>query len=333
MRVLVTGGAGYVGSRVTAHLLAQGADVTVFDNLTFGGQGLLPFVGSRSFRFVRGDICDTAAMARIMPGHDAVVHLAAIVGEDACGIDPQLTEKVNRDAAIAVLDVAERAGATRFLFFSTCSNYGLSDAGVLADEDSELRPLSLYARTKVAVERHILEKPNSISATVLRLGTICGLSARMRFDLLIGDMGRAAATGKPIDIYKPDAWRPFLHVADAGRVTEHVLRADRNRVAGRVFNVVGDNYQKRALMELVHKYFPAAEIRVTDAQPDNRDYRVSGARIEHELNFLTRHTVEQAFVETATAVGDGVFVDPFWPGHSAVPIPATLPLANASIIR
>lgn len=327
--MFITGGAGYVGSRVAAHLLAEGLDVTVFDKLIYGGTALLPFAGRPSFRFAKGDVRNSETLAGAMSGHDAVIHLAAIVGEDACDLDPEAAERTNRDAAIDALRLAEAAGIPRFLFFSTCSNYGLSDPNVLADEDSELRPLSLYARTKVDVERHLIGYRGVTATTVLRLGTICGLSARMRFDLLVSEMARAAALGRRIEIYKPAAWRPFLHIADAARAALHVLGEPAEKIAGRVFNVVGENYQKRGLMELVRKHFPDAVIDVTDAQPDKRDYRVSAQRIKQRLGFVAKHTVEEAFVETANAVADGVFVDPFWPGHSAIPLAAQPALGRA----
>jgi nucleoside-diphosphate-sugar epimerase len=319
MNVLVTGGAGYVGSRVVADLLAHGARVTVFDRLVYGAQALLPFGRHPSFRLIAGDVRDEPALRAAMSGHEAVVHLAAVVGEAACDLDPQAAEAINRDAAIAALRIAESARVARFIFFSTCSNYGVSDSSALADEDAALKPMSLYARTKVAVENAALAMQTEMAVTVLRLGTICGLSGRMRFDLLVSEMARAAALGEPIEIYKPDAWRPFLHVADAGRVVEHVLSCERGRVRGRVFNVVGENYQKRGLMDLVRKHYPDAHVSITDAKPDNRDYRVSDARIREQLGFSTRYTVEDAFVETARAVADGVFVDPHWAGHSAIP--------------
>jgi len=289
----------------------------------------LPFVGNRSFRLVKGDVRNRAALEAVVRESDVVVHLAAIVGEPACDLDTVAAKEVNQDAAMAALDIAEALGVRRFLFFSTCSNYGVSDPSLLADEDSELRPLSLYAHTKVEVERYILEHPRRICATVLRLGTICGLSGRMRFDLLVSEMARAAALGESIEIYKPEAWRPFLHVADVGRIVEHVLSCSEDRVARRVFNVVADNYQKRSLIDLVRKYYPRAPITITETRPDNRDYRVSSARVERELGFSTRHTVEEAFVETAQAVSDGVFVDPYWPGHSAIPLDERRPLMKA----
>lgn len=326
MRVLVTGGAGYVGSRLVADLIGAGAEVRVFDRLVYGGEALLPFFGHKHFQFIAGDIRNPDALASAMRGVDAVVHLAAIVGEQACALDEKAAVAINRDAALAALRLAEEQGVRRFVFLSTCSNYGISSPDSLADETAELKPLSLYARTKVEVEQACLGHNGKMAVTVLRLGTICGLSGRMRFDLLISEMASAAAQQKQIEIYKPEAWRPFLHVADAARAIRHVLGSDTERVAKRVFNVVGGNFQKRMLLDLVLSHFPATPSVVTDAKPDNRDYRVSAARIEQELGFKPIHTIEDAFVETAAAVKAGVFHDTGWPGHSAVPLPGRVGL-------
>ena len=321
MRVLVIGGAGYIGSRLVSHLLINNFHVTVFDRLAYGGEAILPFIGNRKFRFVADDIRDADAITAELRGTDAVVHLAAIVGEAACARNEVDTVSINRDAAIATLKLAESSGVDRFVYLSTCSNYGVSDADVLADEDSKLRPLSLYARTKVDVEQACLSHSGRLTVTVLRLGTVCGLSARMRFDLLISELARSAVRDEPIDIYKPLAWRPFLHIADAARAIAHVLGEDRRRVAGHVFNVVGGNFQKQDLVAIVKKHYPKAVVKVTDAHPDNRDYRVSGARVERDLGFYTEHTIEEAFLETAGAIKAGIFHDPLWRGHSAIPLP------------
>jgi nucleoside-diphosphate-sugar epimerase len=322
MRVLVTGGAGYVGSRVVALLLGQGAHVTVFDRLVYGGIAVLPFYGSRQFSVIPGDVRNGDAVKSALRGVDAVVHLAAVVGEPACALNHVDTVGINQDAAIATLALAEECGVGRFVFLSTCSNYGVSSADTLADEESELRPLSLYARTKVEVEKACLAHRGKMTVTVLRLGTVCGLSARMRFDLLISELARAAVSGDTIEIYKPLAWRPFLHVADVARAVAHVLNHDKRSINLRVFNVVGGNFQKRDLIDIVKRHYPGARVDVTEANPDNRDYRVNGERITRELGFRPEHTIEEAFVETAEAIAAGVFDDPTWPGHSAIPLPA-----------
>jgi nucleoside-diphosphate-sugar epimerase len=320
MKVLVTGGAGYVGGRVAAHLLAGGAEVTVFDALFYGGEALLPFLDHPRFRLVRGDVRNRRALAEAMAGQDAVIHLASIVGEPACTVDEELARAVNLDASIEAIGLAETAGVKRFLFFSTCSNYGVASAETLADEDAELNPLSLYAQTKVEVEKAVLTHAGAMTATVLRLGTICGLGGRMRFDLLISEMARSAVLGDVIEVYKPQAWRPFLHIRDAARAAETILTTDPARVDRRVFNVVADNLRKCDLVDMVRRHFAEVRIEVTEKAPDNRDYRVSGARIERELGFHTEHTIEDAFKDVAEAVCLGVFREPRWVGHSAIPV-------------
>ncbi len=157
-------------------------------------------------------------------------------------------------------------------------------------------------------------------ATVLRLGTICGLSARMRFDLLVSEIARNAALGVPIDVFAPDAWRPFLHVKDAARAFRLLLDTPAEKIAHKVFNVVGENIQKRGLVEISKRHFPQGDIKITDKKPDLRDYRVDGGLVAKELGFKPELTVEDAFKETAAAVAAGMFRDPHWKGHSAIPL-------------
>ena len=324
-RILITGGAGYVGSRVTAYLLAAGQAVTVFDKLVYGGEALLPFHGSEGLRIVHGDVRDRPALGAALAGIDAIVHFAGVVGESACASDSEQSWSINVEGSKTVLAAAQAAQISRMIFISTCSNYGVAAPGELASENSPLNPLSDYARAKIECENLMLAAPPSPACTVLRFGTICGLSGRMRFDLLVSEMAKKCARGERIDIFSPDAWRPFLHVLDAGRAIEHVLKSSSNQTARRVFNVVGENYQKRGLVDLARRHFPNTEIAITEKNPDLRDYRVDGSRICRELGFSPRHTVEEAFRETAQAVSDGIFRDPDWPGHSAVPLdPATL---------
>lgn len=319
MKFLVTGGAGYIGSVAVAHLLADGHTVAVYDRLLYGGESLLAHASHPRFSLTAGDVRDTARLAAAMAGADAAVHLAAIVGEPACSVDDEATWSINVDGSASTLEAARRAKVGRFLFVSTCSNYGLANPDVVADEDSPLKPLSRYAEAKVECEQFVLKGQGAPITTVLRFGTICGVSGRMRFDLLVSEMARSAVRGETIVLYTPDAWRPFLHVRDAARAIAAWAGAPADAIAGRVYNVVGENYQKRGLADLVRKHFPATRIEITDRAPDLRDYRVSGSRIEQALGFKTTRTVEDAFVETAVAVSQGSFRDPAWEGHSAIP--------------
>ena len=322
MKILVTGGAGYIGSMVSAHLLARGLDVVVLDRLVYGGESLLSFQGHPSFRLATGDVRHRETLLEAMQGVDAIVHLAAIVGEAACAIDEGDAWSVNYGGAESTLAAARECGVPRFIFVSTCSNYGISDPGELADESYPLRPISQYARAKVEAEQHVLAKSGSVCAVVLRFGTICGLSPRMRFDLLVSEMARSAVLGDPIHLFAPMAWRPFLHIGDATRAISKCLEAPGELIRGMIFNVVGENCQKKHLADLVLKHYPGASIAITENQADLRDYRANGERIRRDLRYATRLTVEDAFMETAAAVSAGVFRDPRWAGHSAVPLNA-----------
>jgi nucleoside-diphosphate-sugar epimerase len=319
MKVVVTGGAGYVGSVVTGHLLTSGVDVTVLDRLVYGGEALLAFYGHPRFQLLTGDVRQQEKLSEAMAGADAVVHLAAIVGDEACAIDTEEAWAVNYGGTELVLATARECQVKRVVFVSTCSNYGISAPGEIADENFPLRPISQYARSKVAAEQ-IVVAADGLCSTVLRFGTICGLSPRMRFDLLVSEMARSAALRDPIHIFAPEAWRPFLHIRDAARAILHCIESSDELVHGRIFNVVSDNYTKKQLIDLVLKHYPDTNVAVTDKHPDLRDYRATSDRILRELGFSTRFTVEDALLETAAAVLAGVFRDPRWAGHSAVPL-------------
>jgi nucleoside-diphosphate-sugar epimerase len=262
---------------------------------------------------------DEEVLQTVCAGASGVVHLAAVVGETACAADKTNARSINEDGTRAVLSAAEAAGAGRLVIISTCSNYGVSSPDVLADEDAPLHPLGIYAESKVRAEQMVLAQTGRLLTCGLRFGTICGLSPSMRFDLLVNDMARAAAVGDAIDIFAPDAWRPFLHIRDAARAVEWALRAPADVVSGQVFNVVGKNYQKKQLIDLVRAHYPEASIQVTDAVPDARDYRVDGNRIQERGGFSPIHTIDAAFTEVAEAVRVGIFRDPQWAGYSAAP--------------
>jgi nucleoside-diphosphate-sugar epimerase len=323
VKVLVTGGAGYIGSIVSAHLLAMGAELTVVDRLVYGGEGLLGAFGNPCFRFIPGDVRDPQLLRGALAGVSAVVHLAAVVGEAACAVDPEAAWSTNLEGTRTLLKTSVECGIERFVFISTCSNYGVAASDVLADETFPLKPLSSYAEAKVAAENLVLGIDDALCSSVLRFGTICGLSPRMRFDLLVSEMARAAALNQPIRIFAPEAWRPFLHVRDAAAAIAHVLSTPRELIRGKVFNIVGQNYQKRGLVEMALKHYPQSPIEIVERETDLRDYRVSGERARREIRFDPQHTVEEAFLETAEAVGAGVFRNAEWKGHSAVPLDAS----------
>ena len=314
MHVLVTGGAGYVGSTVVPLLLQQGHRVRVLDLLCHGGQPLLGVSGHPSFEFRKGDVRDPAAVREAVSGVDAVVHLAAVVGDPACARAPELARAVNLEASLALVEECRRARVGRFVFASTCSNYGrMKDPSCYVDETSELAPVSLYAETKVAVERALLDpgQTDGLTATPLRFATVFGVSPRMRLDLTVNEFTAEMLTKARLLVYGEQFWRPYVHVRDAARAIAQVLAAPGGLVRNQVFNVgsTEQNYQKRQLVDLIRPYAPQATVEYVQRDEDPRDYRVSFARIHERLGFAVALTVPDGIEEVARLVRSGLLGD------------------------
>ena len=248
-----------------------------------------------------------AKVQSALSGIDAVVHLAAVVGDPACSRQPDLARAVNLDAALALIEESQRAGVSRFLFASTCSNYGkMKDADKYVDEETELRPVSLYAETKVAVEKALLaERPQwQMVPTPLRFATIFGVSPRMRFDLTVNEFTMEMLTKKHLQVFGEQFWRPYIHVRDAARAIQLVLSSPAAKVAGSVFNVgaTDQNFQKQQLVEMIRPYAPDAVVEFVHKTEDPRDYRVSFTRITDQLGFKITRTVAQGIEEVANLV-------------------------------
>lgn len=309
MKVLITGGAGYVGSTLAPTLLAAGHQVRVFDSLLYGSDPLLGIWSEPGFRFTRGDVRDEDAVAEALRGAEAVVHLAAVVGDPACAREPALARAVNLDASINLIDQAQRAGVGRFIFASTCSNYGrMADANGLVDETSPLAPVSLYAETKVAVERALFDRRGGgMAVTALRFATIFGVSPRMRFDLTVNEFTRSMILDRHLVVFGEQFWRPYVHVRDVARAVALVLAAPADRVERDVFNV-GDtdqNFQKQRLVELIRPYAPDAIVEYVHKDEDPRDYRVSFEKIRRRLGFRISIPVRDGIAEVARLVEAG----------------------------
>ena len=309
MTVLVTGGAGYLGSVLSLALLEAGYTVRVVDNLMHGGRGLLPLIGHSRFEFRQADIRDRDVVGRAIEGVDALVHLAAIVGDPACACASDRARATNVEASELLIGSARAAGVKRFVFTSTCSNYGrMADTSVLATETHDLRPLSLYAETKVAVEQQLLALPRSPTAfTVLRLATLFGLSPRMRFDLTVNQFVMEMSVRRKVMVYGERFWRPYVHVRDAARAIIAVLTAPDGSVAGKVFNV-GDtdqNYRKVDLIDIISRRVSDTQVEFVSVAEDPRDYRVSFERIRSVLGYRTTRSIAAGVDEIIGALEAG----------------------------
>lgn len=312
MNILITGGAGYLGSVLVGKLLQENHKVRVLDALMFGGESILPHIYNKNFSFIRGDIRNKEIVAKSLENIDCVFHLAALVGEPACGINPTLTRQINYESSVALASQAREKGVKRFIFTSTCSNYGVSNLNELATEGSPLSPLSLYAETKISTEKDLLKLADTnFSVCILRMATIFGLSPRMRFNLLINEMVREAYVKKKIMLYKEDAWRPYTHTEDAADALISILNAEIGKVRGEVFNVGTENYQKKGLVELVKKYVPDLEIDRQGGLPDNRDYKVSFEKIKKVVGFIPKRNVTDGIEELFWAMKNNIFSNPY----------------------
>ena len=313
--LLVVGGAGYVGSVLVRTLMAAGYRVRVLDCLLFDhGTSLASVFDQPGFEFVRGDLTDRKVLEPALEGVAGVVLLAALVGDPVCRKYPELARATNDQGAKQLFDLVDEAGIERFVFTSTCSNYGLRDTDEPADEDAELAPLSLYAETKVEFERFVLEREATwrTCPTILRIATAYGLSPRMRFDLTISEFTRTLATGEELVVYDADSWRPYCHVADISKAIRTVLESPAEDVRGEVFNVGAsdENYTKRMVVDAVQEQLEGAgRVRLTEGGRDARNYRVSFERIRSRLGFQPDHRVPDSVGRLIGALRIGAFDD------------------------
>lgn len=318
-KILVTGGAGYLGSVLTNRLLERNYVVTVLDLAMFGAEGLLPHFEKKNFSFIRGDIRDEKVIRRIFrDGYYCVIHLAALVGEPACDGNPRLAEEVNTKATLMLGRLAKEAKVKRFIFMSSSSNYGISKQGDLADESSGLNPLTLYSKTKVDAEEGLLPMSDSeFPICVVRLAALFGLSPKMRFNLLINELVRDAYFGKDMLLYKERAWRPYTHTQDASDALIAILEAGKQLVSGQIFNVGTENCQKKDLIGYIRKYIKNARVVRKGGKANNRDYRVSFEKIKKTLGFTPRKRIIDGIEELILAMKNNVFSNPYDKKYSA----------------
>ena len=316
--VLVTGGAGYVGSGLLRHLLREGYRVLCVDCLKFGGEAMIDIWHEPDFKFFKTDINEPEEVDRVLEKYDyeAVIHLAAIVGDPACKMESELAIKTNWESSKRLLDRCIELGIPRFVFASTCSNYGkMADADSYVDENSPLSPVSLYAELKVKFENYLLhevEKRESFCPASLRFSTVYGLSPRMRFDLTVNEFTKELALGKELLVFGEQFWRPYCHVNDFSRAFMTVLNTPKDKVAYQVFNVgaTKENYTKQMIVEEIRKQIPEAKIKYVHKEEDPRDYRVNFDKIQKELGFEVSKTVPDGIQEVKELVSSGIIQDP-----------------------
>ncbi len=318
--ILITGGAGYIGSILTSELLRANYRVTVLDSLLFGGEGIVPFLNHPNFHFIKSDVTEPRAI-RDASKHewqkpDAIVHLAAIVGFPACqAVGKQVAWKYNFEATKTVFEQASDLGVERFVFASTYSNYGLSQDGKPVTEESPLNPQSLYAETKIAAEEFLLSQKEATCAPLLfRFATLYGISPRTRFDLIVNQFVLEAFTKRELIIYQRGYSRSFVHIRDVVRGVVMGLEAEEKKIRGQVFNLGTDhgNYTKSDIVNLVLKRMPETVVEYKDLTfgGDMRDITVSFEKIKRVLGFDTTLDVDDGVREVLFALKSGLIRNP-----------------------
>jgi nucleoside-diphosphate-sugar epimerase len=318
-KILVIGGAGYIGSALLPKLLARGYHVRLLDLFLFGRDPIANIVEHPNLEIIQADFRHMDKIVHAMRGMDEVIHLGGIVGDPACSLDQELTVEVNLMGTRMIAEAAKGSGIRRFCFASTCSVYGANDQ--MLDERSELNPISLYARSKLASEKVLMELADtSFSPVILRFGTVYGLSGRTRFDLVVNLLTAKAVVDGKITVTGGGQWRPLLHVDDAAMALMKAVEAPTELVHGEVFNV-GSNEQNYRLVEaaqVIQSLVVQAEIVEMGADTDFRNYRVDFTKITTMLGFIPRWTLQDGIKQVIAALESGEVKDYRHPKYSNV---------------
>lgn len=296
-RVLITGGAGYLGARITEHLLNRGYAVICLDNLMHRQASLLHVADREGFDFVFGDVRDEGLVKQLTARSDVILPLAAIVGEGACKEREFDARTINQEAPAMINRV--RSAGQKLVFPTTNSGYGLTTGDIHCTEETPLNPVSHYGMTKAAAEEAILKDEKK--AVTLRLATVFGVSPRMRTDLLVNDFVLRAVRDRFIGLFEGDFMRNYIHVGDVARAFEHAI-ANYDSMSG-AYNAGDDrvNMSKAQLAERIKRFVPAMEIApMAGSDPDKRNYIVSSDKIRR-TGFECRHTLDEGIAELMQA--------------------------------
>lgn len=310
--ILVTGGAGYIGSTLIRKLLDLGYKVTVLDKLLFRESPIKDLESNPDFKFINGDILNKNLLVKALIGVDTVINLAAIVGDAACVCQKDTALHTNYLGAIYIAQACKTLCIKRFLQASTCSIYGQIKENTVAKEDSKLFPVDFYGKTKIYAEKGLIKlADDNFMPTILRLSTVYGLSPRMRFDLVVNDFVKKAFKEEEITIFGGNQWRPLLHIDDTAEAICLVLKSPFIKVANQIFNVGAnsENYRISELGVLIKEIMPGVKIKTLKDTNDKRSYKVDFTKIEKKLGFKSKKNIKYGIVEIKNAIKNREIVD------------------------
>jgi nucleoside-diphosphate-sugar epimerase len=310
--ILVTGGAGYIGSVLVRKLLDKGYNVKVLDKLLFGKESIKELENNPNFKLIEGDILNNNNLAQILSDIDTVINLAAIVGEPACLSRKDLALKTNYLGAVYLARLCKSLGIRRFIQASTCSTYGQQDSNKMVPEPSPLFPADFYGETKIYTERELIKlMDNDFNPVILRFSTVYGLSPRMRFDLVVNTFTKKALIDKEIFVFGGEQWRPLIHVDDVASGIIMAVEASLSKVGNQIFNLGSntENYLISQIAELTKECISNIEIKTVKGVEDKRSYKVDFTKIEKTLGFKNKKRVRDGIIEIRDAVKSGRFGD------------------------
>jgi nucleoside-diphosphate-sugar epimerase len=321
--ILVTGGAGYLGSVLVRKLIQKGNKVRVLDSLIFGDKGIKEWYGHPNFEFIHGSVQHLEDIVNAVHGMDILVDLAAIVGDPACVKNFNDALSTNFVSTIAQLELCKKFNIKHFIFASTCSVYGNSDKEIV-DESSETNPLSYYAISKIDSERILLHnKSHQPKISILRLATLYGGSARMRFDLVVNTMSANAILTNKITVNARKLWRPLVHVEDAAEAFAKVTEMTPILEDHQIFNVGTNdqNYQIETIAQNISKLCPVCKIEYNPGNDDQRSYKVDFSKIEKTIKFGSKKRIKDGYTEIKSMIDQGIIKDISDPIYHNVKIP------------
>lgn len=313
-RILVIGGAGYIGSVLVRHLLAENNEVVVLDNLIYDNiESISNLLTNPNFSFIQGDFCENNSLNKAMANVSGVVLLAALVGDPLCKKYPDEARRVNEAGVIDLLNQLKNYSINKFIFLSTCSNYGLRETEKPATEEASLNPKSLYAETKVLIEKYLIENSQNLNYnwTILRSATAFGLSPRMRFDLTISEFTRELTLGKELLVYDENTWRPYCHVDDISDVIIKVIKASMEKVSGQIFNVGSnaENFTKKNIVDMISAKLDKVNVKYEQGGRDPRNYKVNFDKVTNTLDFKAKKSVDESISELINKIRAGEYID------------------------
>jgi len=312
--IIVTGGAGYIGSTLCRELLNRGYKVKIIDSLIYGDAAIKDLLKHPDVELFIKDIRNINGIKKIINSASALIHLAAIVGDKLCEKNQKAAVSVNFEATKNIVNNCSKIRGLKFIFASTSSNYGVMDNTKIADENFPLNPVSLYAETKVDCEQYILDlKSYEFCPVILRFASAFGISGRTRFDLSVNSFTFEALRDKKIIVFAANTWRPYIHVYDMSRAIIALLEAPEKKVKKEVFNVGENamNYQKIEIARMIKKRLPQIEIDFIEKR-DDRSYKLSFDKIRAKVGFRVTKSVDDGIIELIDAIKSGAISEKYF---------------------